>query len=88
MNNAVYWQAVEELLPALGLDPRAPLRAELDYRQPIDYGEPIDLVAFEDQGRSAVAFAAGAEVRAVTRLGHSRSPSRVARNGLFRRGAP
>ena len=69
VNNAVYWQAVEELLPALGLDPRAPLRAELDYRRPIDYGEPIDLVAFEDEGRSAVAFAAGAEVRAVTRLG-------------------
>ncbi len=70
VNNAVYWQAVEELLPTLGLDPRTPLRAELDYRGPIDYGEEIDLVAFDDEGRSAVAFVAGdASVRAVARLG-------------------
>jgi acyl-ACP thioesterase len=68
LNNAVYWQAVEELLPALGVDPRQPLVAELDYRQPIDLGEQIDLVAFEAEGRGAVAFVAGTAVRAVARL--------------------
>ena len=36
VNNAVYWQAVEQLLPQGGPDPRRPLVAELDYRQPID----------------------------------------------------
>ena len=70
VNNAVYWQAVEELLPTLGVDPRAPLRAELDYRQPVDLGERIELVAFADEGRSAVAFVAdGTAVKAVTRIG-------------------
>lgn len=70
VNNAVYWQAVEGLLPALGVDPRGPLRAELDYRQPIDLGDEIDLIAFEDGGLSAVAFVAGGTaVRAVTRAG-------------------
>ena len=69
VNNAVYWQAVEELSPGLGVDLRRPLRAELDYRGPIDLGEEIALVAFEDAGHGAVAFVAGAEVRAVARIG-------------------
>lgn len=70
VNNAVYWQAVEELYPRLGVDPRRPFRAELDYRQPIDFGEPLELVAFYDEGRGAVAFVAGgAAVRAVARVG-------------------
>jgi acyl-ACP thioesterase len=69
INNAVYWQALEELLPALPVDARAPLQAALDYRRPIDLGEAIDLVAFEDDGQAAVAFVAnGSEVRAVARL--------------------
>jgi acyl-ACP thioesterase len=71
VNNAVYWQAVEELLPTLGSDPRQPVQAELDYRQPIDFGEEIDLVVFDDQGRSAVAFVANrADIRAVARIGN------------------
>jgi acyl-ACP thioesterase len=70
VNNAVYWQAVEELLPTLGIDPREPLRAELDYRHPIDFGERIDLAAFAVNGRHAVAFvAAGTAVRAVASVG-------------------
>ena len=70
VNNAVYWQAVEDLLPALGVDPRRPLRAELDYRQPIDLGEQVELAPFADGGRAAVAFVAdGDAVRAVGRLG-------------------
>jgi acyl-ACP thioesterase len=70
VNNAVYWQAVEELAPVLGIDPGQPVRAELDYRQPIDFGEEVGLVTFDDEGRKAVAFVAdGAEVRAVARIG-------------------
>ncbi len=61
VNNAVYWQAVEELLPALEVDPRLPLRAELDYRRPIDLGETIELAVWEHH----VAFLGGAAVRAV-----------------------
>jgi acyl-ACP thioesterase len=70
VNNAVHWQAVEELLPSLGVDPRAPLRAELDYRQPIDFGEQVELVRFDEGGRRAVAFVAdGSAVRAVACVG-------------------
>ena len=70
VNNAVYWQAVEELCPDQGVDLRRSLRAELDYRGPIDLGDEVDLVAFEDVGRAAVAFVAGGSaVRAVARLG-------------------
>lgn len=61
VNNAVYWQAVEELLPALGVDPRLPFRAELDYRQPIDLGEAVELAAWDGH----VAFLCGNGVRAV-----------------------
>jgi acyl-ACP thioesterase len=68
VNNAVHWQAVEELLPALAVDPRAPFRAELDYRQPLDLGDALELAAYEDGRRVCIAFAAGA-VKAVARIG-------------------
>jgi acyl-ACP thioesterase len=72
VNNAVYWQAIEELLPSLRVDPRRPMRAELDYRQPIDFGEQLELVAFDDEGRHAVAFVAdGSAVRAVACIGEA-----------------
>ena len=45
VNNAVYWQAVEHVLPSAGVDPARPLVAELDYREPIDLGDEIELVA-------------------------------------------
>jgi acyl-ACP thioesterase len=66
VNNAVYWQAVEERLPLLAIDPRRPLRAELDYRRPIDLGEALELAVFE----RGVAFVAnGSDVRAVAHVG-------------------
>jgi acyl-ACP thioesterase len=70
VNNAVYWQALEGLLPSLGVDPRRPLQAELEYRQPVSLDAQLDLVAFDHERRAAVAFVAdGAEVRAVARAG-------------------
>ena len=68
VNNAVYWQAFEELPERLGVDPRQPLQGELDYRGPIDLGEHVDLVVFADDGAGAVAFVVnGSDVRAVAR---------------------
>jgi acyl-ACP thioesterase len=57
VNNAVYWQAVEDALPDLD----RPLRAELDYRKPIDPSEDVALAVFG----SAVAFLADGVVKAV-----------------------
>ena len=66
VNNAVYWQAVEELFgDALG----GPVQVELDYRRPIDLGEQVGLARFGD----AVAFVAGDAVRAVARVSSGRT---------------
>jgi acyl-ACP thioesterase len=62
VNNTVYWQAVEEVLPRLGVDARRPFGAALDYRQPLDVGVELDLVVFD----GSVAFVTGeADVKAV-----------------------
>ncbi len=68
VNNAVYWQAVEECLPRARLDPRLPLSASLDYRHPIDLGDTVELVEFADGPAACVAFAAAGVVKAVARL--------------------
>jgi acyl-ACP thioesterase len=70
VNNAIHWQAVEELLPELGVDARQPLRAELDYRQPIDLGESVELAVWDRR----IAFVAGTTVRAVAAVA-STSPA-------------
>jgi acyl-ACP thioesterase len=68
VNNAAYWAAVEERLPEVGVDPRRPLRAQLDYRHPIDHGEPVELAeSFDDDGYG-FAFVVESAVRAVGRV--------------------
>ena len=62
VNNAVHWQAVEELAST---GRRGCVRAELDYRQPIDLGEEIELVEFT----GCLAFVTGDAVKAVARAG-------------------
>ncbi len=59
VNNAVYWQAVEEVLPTEG-----PLSAELDYRQPIDRGDELDLHV----SGGTLGFAVAGDLRAVARI--------------------
>jgi acyl-ACP thioesterase len=51
VNNAVYWEAVEELL-ARRRELRAPLRAELEHRAPIEPGADVEIAA-EDGDRAA-----------------------------------
>jgi acyl-ACP thioesterase len=65
VNNAVYWQAVEQLLARGGPDVRRPLRARLDYRIPIDLGDEVELAASVDADRLDVAFIVGTLVKAV-----------------------
>lgn len=68
VNNAVHWQAVEQLLPRSGIDPRRPLGAFLDYRRPIDADDEIELVATADNGRATLALVTRGLVKAVARL--------------------
>ena len=68
VNNAVHWQAVEHALAGRGLDPAAPLVAELDYREPIDPGDEIELVsALEGEALLTTLRTSGA-VKAVARV--------------------
>lgn len=53
VNNAVYWAAVEEEL-ARRRDLRAPMRAELEHRQPLEVGHTADVVAVDDGDALAV----------------------------------
>jgi acyl-ACP thioesterase len=53
VNNAVYWEAVEEEL-ARRRDLRAPLRAELEHRAAIEPGADVEVVVEETGRRSAL----------------------------------
>jgi acyl-ACP thioesterase len=68
LNNAAYWQAVEERLARRGPDPALSLRALLDYRGPIDLDDQVTLTEWADEGGVNLAFVTGAGVKAVARL--------------------
>jgi acyl-ACP thioesterase len=68
LNNAVYWQAVEHALAARDVEPRRPLVAELDYREPIDAGDEIELATAPEDAGLVVGFRGPGGVRAVARV--------------------
>ena len=72
MNNAVHWQAVEDVLGPSPVDVRAPLTAELDYRDPIDLSDRVELATHVSNGEIVVGFEVGGAVRAVARVGAAR----------------
>jgi acyl-ACP thioesterase len=69
VNNAVYWQAVEHVLASVRIDPRQPLVAELDYRDPVDLGDALELATATDGQSVHVGFCADGAVKAVARVG-------------------
>lgn len=69
VNNATYWQAVEDVLLGPGrVDSTAPLRAELEYREPIDVGDELEIATFDDAGGRCLALLVGGLTRAVARV--------------------
>lgn len=60
VNNAVYWQAVEDAVPQL----QVPLVAELDFREPVDAGDELELVTAD----GLVGFRVAGVFRAVARV--------------------
>jgi acyl-ACP thioesterase len=75
LNNAIHWAAVEELLPASGVDPRSPFQAVVEYRRPIDLGDELALATFADDGDSCLALTTADGVRAVARLRQRVTPA-------------
>lgn len=66
INNAIYWQALEHLLlTAGGPDPRRPLRARLDYREPVDLTDRLELGATATPNQLDVTFRTPTRVKAV-----------------------
>jgi acyl-ACP thioesterase len=65
MNNAAYWEAVEQAMLRAGPDPRRPVRAQLDYRHAIDLKDELELVELSENGRLTVAFTVDEIVKAV-----------------------
>ena len=63
VNNAAYWEAVEEVL-ASHRDRRAPLRAELEHRSAIERGTEVELVTEVVEGRLSLWIVAGGTVAA------------------------
>jgi acyl-ACP thioesterase len=68
LNNAVYWQAVEERLVRRGPDPARPLRASLDYRAPIDVDDDVHVLEWSGESGVHVALATDEAVKAVARV--------------------
>ena len=73
VNNAVYWQAVEDWGVREGIDASSPHRAELDYREPIDLDDDLGLVSFGQGGATrCLAFVVADRVKAVASVGPAR----------------
>jgi acyl-ACP thioesterase len=68
VNNAVYWQAVEDALRRNGAGVSRPLTAELDYRDPIDLGDDVEVVSSGDRGSLTLGFGVGDAFPAVARV--------------------
>jgi acyl-ACP thioesterase len=68
VNNAVYWQAVEDVLDSRAVDVYAPLVAELDYRDPIDLTDRLELAVSSSDGGVGIGFCVDGSVRAVARV--------------------
>jgi acyl-ACP thioesterase len=75
VNNAVYWQAVEDVLRSSPIDVRRPLAAELDYRDPIDLSDPLELALPGGDGVAMLGFCVGDAVRAVARIAPLDAPA-------------
>jgi acyl-ACP thioesterase len=66
VNNAVYWQAVEDRFAREGVSLAEPHRARLDYRDPIDLDDDVTVAGFDGgDSRRCLAFVVGGRARAV-----------------------
>jgi acyl-ACP thioesterase len=68
LNNAAYWEAVEEMAARKGLDLSAPLETVLEYRRPIDLEDEVELLYSAQADGFRLAFAASGSISAVTSL--------------------
>jgi acyl-ACP thioesterase len=65
VNNTVYWQALEHLLHEHGPDPRRPLAAVLEFRDPLDLEDDVELAVAAGNHGLEVGFLVNGTVKAV-----------------------
>jgi acyl-ACP thioesterase len=68
VNNAAYWEALEERLARSGLDASGRLRAVLEYRSPLDLDDHVELAERRDASGIVVAFVVSGSAKAIARL--------------------
>lgn len=68
LNNAAYWEAVEETAARNGFDLAAPLEALLEFRQPIDLEDEVELLYSTEENVLRLGLAVSDSVRAVAAL--------------------
>jgi acyl-ACP thioesterase len=68
VNNAAYWQAVEDRLLRSGWDLTRPLRAQLDYRQPVDLEDDVSVLESKAGSAFALGIVTSTVVNAVARV--------------------
>jgi acyl-ACP thioesterase len=68
VNNAAYWQAVEQVASGTPLDLGRPYSASVDFRSPLDLGDAVELATCDVDGALAIGFYVGEDLRAVARI--------------------
>jgi len=65
LNNAAYWEAIEEAALRSGFDLSAPFEAALEFRRPLDLEDEVELLYSAEENGFALALTAAGVVRAV-----------------------
>jgi acyl-ACP thioesterase len=68
VNNTVYWQAIEHVLLGAGPEPKRPLRARVEFRDPLDLGDPLELAVTGDEHHLDIGFVVDGRVKAVAAI--------------------
>lgn len=68
LNNAAYWEAIEETAARTGVDLAQPFEAVLEFRQPIDLEDEIELLHSPEESGFGLALAAAGAIKAVSAL--------------------
>jgi acyl-ACP thioesterase len=68
LNNAAYWEAIEETAARKGVSLAQPFEAVLEFRRPIDLEDEIELLHSPDENGFGLALATAGEVKAVSAL--------------------
>ena len=68
LNNAAYWEAIEEAALRNGFDLSAPFEAVLEFRQPIDLEDETELLCSLEEGVLRLALAVSGSTRALAAL--------------------